>query len=462
MPKLVYQPAGYSIGDTMPFYENGVYYFYHYKSVIGRHEEGQNWTLSTTKDFVSYTDHGELFRHGEKGEQDYVFRSGSLLKKDNRYHFFYGGDKDREVLLHASGLDITRLKKDAFSLPPEAGYGPQEWRDPFVMWCDEQDSYIMLVGTRKVNGKLHNGCTVWFTSKNLEEWEFKGDFWAPDRYTTHEMPDLFKLGGFWYHLVSEYSDSTQVIYRQGKTATGPWKLVFDGVLDGPAYFAGRTCASGEGHRYLVGWIAGKNAPDDRAPWGGTSGLWVHHIVQKEDGSLGERLPDSVYCAFNDKRPLIKEPVRIRAPYGRNEAVLGAVSSGFTAGPFLVEALVEADEGTSSFSLNLLENPVTGEAYEYRFIISENRVVLSQTPNHGIVPPDHFRGMEKLSRNVSFFRKKIYHIQLVYDDSYVILYVDDTALSGRIYGHFGDGFSVAVFDGCILIREFSIREGLKIE
>jgi beta-fructofuranosidase len=460
MPRLVYQPEGYSVGDAMPFYEKGVYYFYHYKSAAGRHEEAQNWTLSTTRDFVSYTDHGELFHHGEKGEQDYVFRSGTLLKKDDRYHFFYGGDNGREIVLHASGVDIARLEKDGFRLQAEAGYGPEEWRDPFVAWCGELDAYIMLVGTRKANGKHHNGCTVWFTSRDLANWEFRGDFWAPDQYTTHEMPDLFKLGNFWYHIVSEYSDNTQVIYRRGSSPAGPWELMSDGALDGPAYFAGRTCADDEGNRYLVGWIAGKNIRDDRAPWGGVSGLWVHRIIRQEDGSLGEALPDSVYRAFAGRRPLVKEPVVVEASCGKKETVPVPVAGGPGTDPFMLEAVVEVEKGTYAFSLNLLENPATGEAYEYRFIIPENRIVLSQTPNHGVIPKDHFRGMEKISRHVPLLGRETFHIQIVYDDSYVILYAGCAALSGRLYGGFGGCVSASVLNGNIRLREFSVREGLR--
>jgi hypothetical protein len=139
-----------------------------------------------------------------------------------------------------------------------------------------------------------------------------------------------------------------------------------------------------------------------------------------------------------------------------------VTGGPGADTFLLEAVVEVEEGTSAFSLNLLEDPVTGESYEYRFMISENRIMLSQTPNHGMIPQDHFRGMEKISRNVSLSGKRAFHIQLLYDDSYVILYADGAALSGRLYGEFGDSVSVAVFNGSIRVCEFSVREGLKIQ
>ena len=56
--------------------------------------------------------------------------------------------------------------------------------------------------------------TIKFTFKDLKNWKFEGDFWAPDLYTMHEMPDLFKIGDWWYYIATEYSDrSKKVVVR---------------------------------------------------------------------------------------------------------------------------------------------------------------------------------------------------------------------------------------------------------
>jgi beta-fructofuranosidase len=455
MPKIVYQPPGFSIGDAMPFYEKGTFYFYHYKSAAADPSPAQNWTLSSTRDFVKYHDPGELFRHGAEGTVDFIFRSGALLKKDGKYHLFYGGAADKECLLHASGTTIFELEKDPFMLSPAPGYDQGEWRDPFVSWCEELGAYIMLLGARQADGKYHNGCTVWFTSPDIIHWNFRGDFWAPHEFTTHEMPDLFRMGRWWYLLVSEYSDTTQVIYRRSLNINGPWEPASDDALDGAAYFAGRTCFDGK-DRYLAGWIAGRNPREDLAPWGGAGGLWIHRIFQRDDDSLAVDIPKTVYPAFKKKRILLQGSTVIQSLVGRKETLLGFTGSDL----FMIEALVEASAGTRAFSFNLLENEKTGEAYEYRFFIPDNLILLSKTPNHGITPPDHFRGMEKLYRRVRLFEEKTYHIQLIYDDTYVILYVNGAALSGRVYRSFGTALGAAVFNGEIHIRELSIREGLK--
>lgn len=38
----------------------------------------------------------------------------------------------------------------------------------------------------------------------------------------HEMPDLFKIENWWYHIVTEYSDRSKMIYRMSKSLEGPW------------------------------------------------------------------------------------------------------------------------------------------------------------------------------------------------------------------------------------------------
>ena len=56
----------------------------------------------------------------------------------------------------------------------------------------------------------------------------------------HEMPDLFKIGDWWYHIVTEYSDRSKMVYRMSKSLEGPWIAPKDDAFDGRAYYAGRT------------------------------------------------------------------------------------------------------------------------------------------------------------------------------------------------------------------------------
>ena len=71
----------------------------------------------------------------------------------------------------------------------------RNWRDPFVLWDEEREEYLLILGARKGEDKRkQTGRLVHFTSKDLKKWEFKGDFWAPGIYTMFEMPEIFKMG----------------------------------------------------------------------------------------------------------------------------------------------------------------------------------------------------------------------------------------------------------------------------
>ena len=38
----------------------------------------------------------------------------------------------------------------------------------------------------------------------------------------HEMPDLFKIGEWWYLITTEYSHASKQVYRMAKSLKGPW------------------------------------------------------------------------------------------------------------------------------------------------------------------------------------------------------------------------------------------------
>jgi Glycosyl hydrolases family 32 N-terminal domain len=148
----------------------------------------------------------------------------------------------------------------------------------------------MILGARKDEDVIGvSGRTVWYTSTELEHWTFEGDFWAPDLYTMHEMPDLFRMGDRWYLLTTEYSDRSKTVYRSSESLAGPWTSPVDDAFDGRAYYAARSAAD-HNHRYLFGWVPTKQGDTDLGAWqwGGT--LVVHEVYQRLDRSLGVRIP----------------------------------------------------------------------------------------------------------------------------------------------------------------------------
>ena len=281
MHRLHYQHPGTWFGDCMPVFADGAFQLFHQRDTRrpGPFGEPFGWALARTTDFVHYEDLGEAVDRGADDAQDQFIFAGSVFAAQGRYHALYTGfnrdypaqGKAAQVLMHAVSDDLehwTRVEGEL--VPPQPGYDPDNWRDPFVLRDEERDRWVMILGARKDEDTIGvSGRTVWFTSTDLEQWDFQGDFWAPDLYTMHEMPDLFWMGDRWYLLTTEYSDRSKTVYRSSRVLTGPWTAPVDDAFDGRAYYAARSASDGE-HRYLFGWVATKEDETTSVPGSGAA------------------------------------------------------------------------------------------------------------------------------------------------------------------------------------------------
>lgn len=463
MAKLYYNCPGGAFGDCMPFGKDGTFYLFYLRDPrVGGRSMGKpfGWDLLKTKDFVHYEDLGNAIPHGTDEEQDQYVFSGSVIKALGQYHAFYTGNnmlfpqqgKPGQVQMHATSDDLLHWTKtdEDLDLMAQPGYDPDDWRDPFVFWCQEQEEYLMLLGGRKAGPKTQQtGRTVQFASKDLEHWEFRGDFWAPGLYTMHEMPDLFYMDGWWYHIITEYSHRSKMIYRMSRTMHGPWLTPKDDAFDGRAYYAGRTFAM-DGKRYLLGWVPTKVGDSDKGAfqWAGT--FVPHQLYQREDGTLGCAMPDTVRAAFVEGENL--EDVTLAAAASRQEKVLREDGGDF----FKLELDVSFQEGTSTFGLRFYGNQETGESYQYLFHVGENRVIFEKSPNWPW-PDEQNIGQE---RPIHLEPGKTYHVDLIADDTIATLYVDGVALNARAYRKFGTAVSAFATDGTVELKNITLSRDLK--
>ena len=79
------------VGDTMPYYEDGTYYVYYLKE--GGDSYNHSIYLATTKDFVTYTEYDDpILESNRSGGQDGWIGTGSVVKVQDTYYLFYGGE----------------------------------------------------------------------------------------------------------------------------------------------------------------------------------------------------------------------------------------------------------------------------------------------------------------------------------------------------------------------------------
>ena len=448
--QIYYQPTDVWVGDIMPYGKDGKFYLYHQRDTRnpGPFGEPFGWALATTENFVQYEDFGESLFRGDDNERDQFIYAGSVFEADGKVHAFYTGynreflaaGKTSQVLLHAQSDDFIHWKKSEteLELEPQPGYDIRNWRDPFVVWDDEKEEYLLILGARKGQDKhLQTGRLVKFTSKDLSDWKFEGDFWAPNLYTMFEMPELFKIGDWWYLVYSEYSDGNKILYRMSQSLNGPWLKPKDEAFDGRAYYAGRTAFDGN-RRVLFGWVPTKDKEDDKENylWGGT--FVPHEIYQREDFSLAVKPIDEVWDTF--KEPTNLSDRILSTVDTRKEEVLVEKSGTI----FNFETTIKFSNETSGFSLRLYKNLDTDESYEYRFNLDEKRLSFDKNPCY-----PWFQYMDKgLIRPLNLETGKEYTVKIIVDDNILTLYVDGMALNARVNQKFGETITVTVTDGTL--------------
>ena len=453
MYQLYYQTDGVWVGDIMPYGKDGSFYVYHQRDTRnpGPFGEPFGWALATTKDFVTYKDYGESLKRGTDEEADQFIYAGSVFEAQGCFHAFYTGynreflkaGKTSQTLLHATSQDGINWEKskEALEIPPQSGYDRRNWRDPFVLWDEERQEYLLILGARKGEDKRkQTGRLVSFTSKNLEKWKFQGDFWSPGICTMFEMPEIFKMGDWWYLVFSEYSDGNKIHYRMSKSLYGPWIAPKDDSFDGRAYYAGRTAFDGK-RRVLFGWVPTRDGDDDKNSylWGGT--FVPHEVFQREDGTLGVKPLDSVMEAFSGWKDLFNPCMKTIDI--KQESVLCEEAGVLTA----LETYLTFEEGTREISIKFYEDLETGVSYEYRFYVEENRIVFNKCPNY----PWYQCFNIGLERPIALNAGEEYHIQLIVDNDIATLYVNGTALNVRLCDRPGNALSITVMNGAIKTR-----------
>lgn len=307
---IFYRPDEGVLADVIPYYEDGKYYLYflHDYRNVADYGVGVDWDLLVTSDFITYDYKGTVLRRGSTSQQDNNVFTGSIIQdKTGLYHIFYTGNnaaylgsgKPKEAIMHAVSEDKLKWRKipeDTFYAP--ANYMSDDWRDPYVYYDETKEVYKMLLAARVTMGpEAARGVTAVFKSSDLKNWTEDKPIYAPGKYHTHECPDLFKMGEWWYLIFSEFSDRVCTRYVMSKDLEN-WVEPKSDMFDGRGFYAAKS-AGNDTERYLFGWIPTKQNDSDGGSWEWGGNLAVHKIYQREDGTLGACTPETVIEAFTE-------------------------------------------------------------------------------------------------------------------------------------------------------------------
>lgn len=271
------QRDGY-VGDIMPYYENGVYSLFYLK------DEGGSIRHSVyrvdTKDFIHFEDKGLVLESASVTRQDYWIGTGSVVKAEGDYYFFYTGfnnnnDVWEKVMLAKSVGDMEHFERvPGFSIAPPAQYSQRDFRDPQVYYNEKEKKFDMTVESN-YGGKAR--IVKYSVSLDLKDVVYEGDMYVDEDYHfwNLECADIFGHGGKYYLTYSAQGNPMDTVWiaESDKMFSG---YVNHRRFEGLHFYAAKTVVGDDGI-YLVGWMYRKQ--DSSRSFEDDAGLyWGGHIV----------------------------------------------------------------------------------------------------------------------------------------------------------------------------------------
>ncbi|HEU5129644.1 MAG TPA: GH32 C-terminal domain-containing protein [Glycomyces sp.] len=466
---VFFQPSEGWVGDVIPFERDGEFWLFYLHEDRDDPMSGTPWSLVATRDFVRFRDRGVALPSGGPDAPDFNAYTGSVVEDGGRLHLFYTGHNPRrlgpdgvtplQLVMRASSDDggATWKKHPESTFGAPEGLEPGDWRDPFVFRASEDEPWRMLLAARHAEGpERRRGLIAQMVSDDLIDWRPAEHFWDPRRYVTHECPDVFQWGDWWYLVYSEFSESFVTRYRMSRSPDGPWLVPDRDTIDGRAFYASKSVER-DGRRFFCGWIASKEgAADDGAyQWAGT--LSVLECSQNPDGTLAFAVPAEVLAHFDRPVPLAftggadtARPGAIRldaAPDG----YAAAMSAGAVPASFAATVTVDIEPGTRECGLLLRSSDDGDRSYVLRLEPQRSRLVLDRWPRAVVgdmqweVSGDVPFAVE-LERPCDLAPGR-HRIDLVVDGSILVASVDrQVALSARIYDRPEGGLGLFAGEG----------------
>jgi beta-fructofuranosidase len=467
MRELFYRPIGAKTGDFIPFYAKGKYRLFYLHDIRDTVKDaGIPWYQISTNDFVNFTEHGEMIPHGKREDQDFYVYTGCVMEAHGRYHIFYTGHngefakqgKPLQAVMHAVSDDLLKWDK----IPEDTFYSPgglyemDDWRDPFVFWNEEAKEYWMLLAARLKTGDQYlRGCTALCASKDLKSWVVREPFWTPGLYWTHECPDLFRIGDWWYLVFSAFTQGYGTRYRMSRSPRGPWITPPIDTFDTRAFYAAKTASDGQ-KRYLFGWNPTREQNKDEGEWQWGGNLVVHEITQRPDGTLSVKVPDTIDRFFDRQIPIAvqssgsgAEQIRKNRVVINAEGMPACRSMGPLPGRCKIHVTLTFTENTSSCGIMLNADEDLKSAYYLRLEPNAHRMTFDWNGSPTVVD---------LDRSMELSPGRPVELKIFIDGTICEVYVDGTTtlstrrynLQGENWGLYVNGgsaeFEVALFQG----------------
>lgn len=443
-----YFTAGY-VGDVMPYYENGKFhlYFLHDAKTKPAGEGFHDIHSFETTDFINYQYNGRQIPYGKSNEADFGVGTGSLIKYNNTYYYYYTGHNGsgeflqknpRESVLLATSTDLknwTKVSNFKITAPP--GYYNFEFRDPHVFFNNEDGKYWMLISAQKEGSRQAVILKMTAANPQSGNWVSEGDLYtSSENYIMMECPDMFKMGNYWYLLFSEnWSASSGMHYRIATSPNGPWKTPENDRLDGSFLYAAKT-ASDNTNRFLFGWTA-RRAPENNTggkEWAGN--LVIHQITQNADGTLAVKQPDNINTVFSKNTTLAVDKTSGSVSQNNNNFTLSKD------GMVVFTALKKANY--IDFDIKLGNSGETGVILAHNTEAKSGVKITFEPEKNRLATYTLNAGTEQFinSYPVDLKTQDLHKVSISISNDVCIMYVDrKIAYTNRVYGINGEKWSI---------------------
>ncbi len=444
--KTFYKPANGETGDPMTYYNEAdqtFYVFYLLEIHSSAYSKGGIY-LSKTKDFANFGGIQSSILVGDKNSRDEAIGTGTCIKKDNTYHFFYtsfsGAFGDyTQVAVKATSTDLINWTKKLNPVTTQAptGFERGEFRDPTVYWDDTRNKYVLAIAGRTNNkaaivryqsDDLNNWeqiePIIATTSDNPQAFEIQTDSWIT------ECPDIFKMGGKWYMVFSRLNRDVhrKTYYRIADNPNGPWRKCGNHeTFDGLYLYAAKTVSDGT-NRYVSGWASSGQRFNsmNELDWGGA--LITHKLTQQPDGKLYPQIPDAVNSKFTKSVEYqdIKKEGNISGNKGNYTINNGKVVFNRNTSSIKIEMKIDASQAAKKFGIAFGAYENQEDAYKLTFDTSSD---------NAYARPALFmyqRGQELDFTPLIVPENKIFNIKIIIEKSLCVMYINDNvAFTNRI-------------------------------
>lgn len=304
----------------VPGAPDGAYHLFYQHNPQAPVWGNMTWGHAASDDLVHWRDLPHALEPSDRYDVDGCF-SGCCVSDHGTPTIVYtgvapGGVQTQCLATSHDGLRTWRkdIANPVLSDPP-AGFGPGDFRDPFV-WRDETvrgGRWLMVLGSCTTDGR---GAALLYQSADLHRWDFIGPLHVAHDDTqgaVWECPNFFHLGTSphdgWVLIVSLIPQGN-VIYFTGTFDGRRFHPRLQGEFDaGSEFYAPLTLVDGHARRIAFGWLreGRRHEAQMAAGWSGAQSL-PRLLSLGEDGALRYSVVDEVSTLRGERVAVIDRPI----------------------------------------------------------------------------------------------------------------------------------------------------------